>query len=341
MNRLERRYYINEDGSEDNLVQSVDCIEKILYHALRDYEGIDYIYAFCDDINICHNQYSDESKFLITSSKLNLNRKLFNYKIKSVLPHHAIASVEKAIDNGVCIAVCTMFDMLPPYYWYQKPSKIGVSNTHWCLIVGYDKENLFFADSPDMLVAERMQTYPSNPTIGIISKSIMVEAFKKYCALLTVNINTKELPHIDNFDEVFKAVLLNYYTPSIVKDGVIFNKGRSALVAMIQSAEHTKFLDHVAGDYYIFYLQAKRREIFKSCMIDKQSRYTDIKSTLEALDASIKSWNALHYLFMRHYHQPYKNLRERMQKMIADMISLEDQVVNALSKIVFTRDKSE
>jgi hypothetical protein len=51
MNRLERYYFINEDGSEDKIIFSIDCYEKILYHALRDY-NIDYKLVFCDDINL-------------------------------------------------------------------------------------------------------------------------------------------------------------------------------------------------------------------------------------------------------------------------------------------------
>jgi len=45
MNRLERYYFINEDGSEDKIIFSIDCYEKILYHALRDY-NIDYKLEF-------------------------------------------------------------------------------------------------------------------------------------------------------------------------------------------------------------------------------------------------------------------------------------------------------
>lgn len=51
MHRLERRYFINEDGSEDRILSSIDCYEKILYHALRDYD-LDYKLVFCDDINL-------------------------------------------------------------------------------------------------------------------------------------------------------------------------------------------------------------------------------------------------------------------------------------------------
>jgi hypothetical protein len=76
MNRLERYYFINEDGSEDKIIFSIDCYEKILYHALRDY-NIDYKLVFCDDINL---KMIENNIFHFELNKLHLNDGCIKFK---------------------------------------------------------------------------------------------------------------------------------------------------------------------------------------------------------------------------------------------------------------------
>ena len=332
MDRLKRKYLLLEDGSPDELYHSIDCLEKIFYHALCDFEHVDKKYAFCDDINI--RTHRSESGFGVDLNKLRLNDSLFIKTEFKPSPQDAFDIIEEFIDKGHIVAICTMFDRLKPYSWYQHPDKIDVSNTHFCLIVGYDEHNVYFVDDPSMLVQERLIKHQSNPTIGVIDKKSLIEAFSEYCMILTVQINQPELSHIDKFDAVLNSIKENYRNCSVKnKNGTHTITGRNALMAISMFARNPASFEFAAKNFFPVYLFARKREIFKLCLLDKINDYSYAEDTISILEENIAAWKGLHLLFCKHDVSAYDNIRMRAKQQFECIIDSEDALMDSIAQM--------
>lgn len=164
--RMSKKYIFDNKENENNLYGYIDCYEKILCCALEEHtENCKKV--FCNDINlkICIEQLG------FYPNDLKLKDELFQVKRYTPIPQQAMRVLENLIDKGTIVAVCTMFDMLPPFEWYQQKDKIGKSNTHFTIVVGYDKNYVYFAEHPDMLKRDAVM-WSENPTVGMIEKNI-------------------------------------------------------------------------------------------------------------------------------------------------------------------------
>lgn len=329
MNRFEKRYFINSDGTPDKLIISIDCYQKILYHALCDY-SIDYKYAFCDDINLLIEQ-NDELRFDINT--LNLNASLFDVRKYTPNPSEALPLVEKLIDTGTIVAVCTMFDMLPPYAWYKQEDKIGKSNTHFFMIIGYDDKNYYFVDDPGMLVGERMIKYNNNPSVGVLDKSLLLSALQEYCLIITVDVIESMFSYLNFFDIVKNKIVENYYVSnSRIRENNII--GRQALELLNKSVTISKStVSIISKDYYWIHLMHSRRSIFKWCLEGLVNEYENTSLVLEYLDEDITNWKMLYGVVSRHVYKPHPEIENTINNRVNNIINIEDKLIESIEKM--------
>lgn len=330
INRLNRKYFQDESGEIDLVAHSINCYENILYHALKDYK-VDYKLAFCNDINLRVGVGKD---IILTKNHIDVHDDLFIVNSHSPSSDLACTLIEKLVDSGKIVAVNTMFDMLPPYFWFGSQEKKGKSNTHLCTIVGYDSNNFFFTDNPSMLVKERMKTYPGNDTIGVIEKSIMEKAFQYYCQIYEISINVNALRSIDKFEETRVAILQNYDMCSYYDtcNNSVTYIGKSALQKFIWALENDLILNELTKDFFFVYLMYSSRKIFKWCLEKKRNEYINSNVVLECLDTTIKEWEILYYIILRHVLSPRANIKDVLIKKITRIIFLEDILMGRLSK---------
>lgn len=336
MSRLEKKYLLNNDGTPDALFHAIDCYEKILYHAISDHRDIDVKSVFCDDINIMVKPRDYGYSYSLV--KLHLHDLLFNVEWSSPKPEDAFDIISKYLNRGSTVALCTMFDRLPPYLWYNHPDKRGVSNTHLVHIIGIDNDQVYFVDDSGMLDEIRLVRLASNPTVGKILKENMMCALNEYCSILCVDVNTHLFSSHDKFDCLVESIKDNYNTVRTQGQASDYIVGREALMAFSESMKDHAFLDYFTKDFYFPYLVAKRREIFKWCLSDKSDLYLNAKGTLDALDRSIAAWRDLHTVFAMNDQKEYQDLPSRVQKKMSSIIHYEDALIAEtikMSKLCF------
>ncbi len=331
MNRLEKNYFYNGNKPHNNLISSLDCLEKVLYHALSEHIP-DCKYAFCNDINLnicqCHKLYN------YYPNRLDLNTDLFKIESYCPEPEKSLTLLEQLIDSGTLVAINTMFDILPPYTWYMQEDKRGKSNTHFCTIIGYDENNYFFVDDPSMLVDERLIRYNNNPTIGLIKKNTLKTAFNEYCQIITVKVNKGCLPYINKFDVIKSQVIDNYNSKSCFYDDTIVILGRNALEKLTTDVYDDAILSTIVSNFYWVHLMYSRRILFKECIKDISDNNTNINLILMNLDKSISEWKAVYRIIATHvYKRQYSNLPYILSKRIEKIINIEDSLIESLNKL--------
>jgi len=326
MNDLLMRYYIMADGKPDKLITSLNCLEKIYYHALRDYQ-VDYKYVFCDDINL--KFYENGKNIFISQNKLGLNDDLFEVSFCELKPLQALHFIETAIDKNFTLAVCTMFDMLPFYCWSQEEHKKGHSNTHFCLIVGYDDDHLYMAEDPAMLLPEKVEFLESNPTIMKVCRHLITKAFEKFCSIMTVKINENRLLYIDRLGDVLKCIPKFYHTTNVTGEYC----GKSALERIYHHMNNYKdfyFFNLVCKDFFFLHLSASRRSILHWCLDERIALHTKARHISIALENSINIWTELYYLIAKHTVKPNPNTRHRFVTKLETLIQMEDKLINTI-----------
>ena len=343
MNRLERKYLIDENGSDDFLFYAVDCYEKILYHAIKDY-GVDHKFAFCDDINLCFTHDVNKGKVHFDLNESHVNDSLF--LVNRYLPDHD--SIEKIlkekVDSGKITAVRTMFDMLAPYVWYKNEDRAGISNTHFCLVVGYDDESYYFVDDRWMVNSDRWKPYSKNPTIGIIERHHFLEALNVFCEIMVVEINTELLNEVNKFDEVAKKIVESYYVKYAPKPEYEYPwyVGREAL-EKIAELTYTKekfqpIKRHLEKNLFFVHLLIKRREILKQCLQVVSDQYDSHKVTklINAIDDSIKEWRVLQSISSKQSLKSYDNFELIIREHFEKLVQTEDSLIGCIDELIIT-----
>lgn len=285
--RMQKIYYSENKGNHKDLYFSVDCYDKILYLALHEYVE-DSKVIFCNDINLG----LIKKPFSCYPIDLRLKDEIFS--VKKFMPEYkdSLAFLEDLVDTGIAVGVCTMFDKLPPYVWYGQEDKIGKSNTHFSLIIGYDKENFYFVDDPSMLKSDS-DKLPNNPTVAILKRKHLQKAFEEYCQILTVSINKDKLKNADRFLVIKDAIIKNYYIEKVWKTDNI-SIGRKALLNLSELLQDDYVFDTVASNFYWIYLMARRRELFGQCLKEKKWKGS-VNNVQKLIDQSCKEWEMLYY----------------------------------------------
>ncbi len=324
--KLKLKYYKDENGNVDMIAHSINCYEKVLYHAMRGY-GINYKMAFCDDINLL---LKSTKHIEICKNRSNIHDDLFVVEEYFPDPKKACAFIEESLKSGWTVAVNTMFDMLTPYYWYHDKSKEGISNTHLCTIIGFDRDNFYFVEDPYMTVKERLRVHPDNDTVGIIEKKVMEKAFRYYCYVLKIKIDEKKIPYIDRFEEIKKIIVKNYYTGLGEHGNYI---GRKALNILSRSLENNKFLDELKKDFFWIHLMHSSRSIFLWCLQEKQSIYMNCNLLKQYLIESIEEWKILYCVVAKSVYSSANggiDINKIIIKKANKIMEIEDKLIDAM-----------
>ncbi len=325
--RMQKIYFSESKGNHEEIYFSVDCYDKILYHALHEYVG-DCKVIFCNDINLG----LIKNPFLCYPNDLRLNEEIFS--VKKYMPEFkdSFSLLENLIDTGVTVGVCTMFDRLPSYEWYGLEDKRGKSNTHFSLVIGYDKENYYFVDDPCMLKpdAERL---PSNSTVAILKKQHLQKAFEEYCQILTVGINTDKLENADKFFKIKDAIVENYYKEKVWETDNV-SIGRKALLNLLELLQDDQFFDMIVSNFYWTYLMARKRELFGRCLVEKSWK-ENVNNVQRIINQSCKEWEMLHSRIRAFVCGSGTAIqtKEKMIKRIEEIIEVEDRMIEAIASL--------
>lgn len=325
-----QKIYFCEDKEEPDLYFLVDCYEKVLYIALHEYLK-DCRLIFCNDINL----QSGIDTIGFYPKDLGLKDKIFEVTRYYPEKQDAIYQLENFIDSGIVVAVCTMFDKLPSCVWYQQEDKIGISNTHFITVIGYDKECFYFVDDPSML-SSTAKRLAENSTVAVLEKKFFKEAFEEYCEILTVKVHKEKIGKEDNLVVIKDKIIQNYYNEKIEEiEGKKFISGRRALIEFTHLLDKEEVLDTIVSNFYWIYLMAERRVLLRICLEKNAVLFEDVDRVCSLLKACEEEWMKLYFRVRAYFcgsgtrEKTRKSMKERIQK----IITVEDSLIKALEEL--------
>jgi len=336
MNALERQYFLTEDGKPDEFLLQLGCDEKIFYHKLCNY-NVDPNVIFINDINI--SLVCDDNFLGMYLNQLHINDALFQQKFYDVQNvEDALMLIESLIDKGETVAMRTMFDMLPAYGWYTVAEKKGVSDTHRCLIVGYDSENYFIAEDPSMIDSVRGIKHATNPTITLIEKSHLADALGITCEISTVHVNREQVMQVaastkiaERFAFVKEQVVKTYYSEQALSNvgGYIGRQAINKLLEVFKEGDR-KFIDMFANNYFNIYLAYTRRMIFMhnlKLVVDGANDRVEVA----LLDKLIAMWVKIYKYAIKNSIKPITDIHVTFYNLLYQIKSLEDRLMSVLA----------
>lgn len=285
--RMQKKYFAESDGKYEDVYFSLDCYDKILYQAIHEYTD-DCKRIFCNDINM--GIILDP--FVCYPVDLRIKDELF--RVERFMPEEkeALSILENLVESGSVVGLCTMFDKLPPYCWYGQEDKVGKSNTHFSMIIGFDKENYYYVDDPSMLRPDA-KMLAENHTVGIIEKKYLREALKEYCQILTVEVNDELLKEYDKFDLVKEKIVENYHKEMLFDGKKVF-LGRNALTKFAEILKEDEYFEMIVSNFFWIYLMARKRKLFGQCLQEKNNK-SNGREICKIIDQSCKEWEMLYY----------------------------------------------
>lgn len=338
MNRLTRKYFIKDDGSIDKINSSINCFESVLYNALRDY-NCDYKFVFCGDINLKIVKKNNKFEYLLNN--LELHKTLF--KVTRLRPNYkAIQSeLEEQIDTGKIVSVRTMFDELQEYCYATMDEKKGFTNTHFCLVIGYDKDNYYVVDHPTMFIRGKIITYKLNETVVLIHKEDFINALKVFCDIAVIDVNNQLLKRMDKVTILKETIdiIVNNYTDngSIKVDNSVYI-GRTSILRMIELI-HSDLADEtielLQKDYFFLYLLHSRRFLLQNCLKDLEDIFDKnmLDKVLKQLNRSIVCWKSYYYIISKSAMKSDPLICNKVKKLLERILLVEDELIKVMSDL--------
>lgn len=338
MNRLTRKYFIMDDGRIDNINSSINCFESVLYNALRDY-NCDYKFVFCGDINLKIAKKSNKFGYLLNN--IALHKILF--KVKRLNPNYsAIQSVlEEQIDTGKIVSVRTMFDELQEYCYSTMLEKKGFTNTHFCLVIGYDSENYYVVDHPTMFIKENLNTYKLNKTVALIHKDDFIKALNTFCDIAVIDINNQVLKSINKVTILKDAIdisIKGYTDNGSFRNDNSVHVGRASILKMIElmhSDLAAETIKNLQNDYFFLYLLHSRRFLLNNCLKDLEDMFNKdiLDKAIKQLDRSIVCWKSFYYIVSKSTMKPDPQICNKVNKLLEKILFVEDELIKVLSNL--------
>ena len=104
--------------------------------------------------------------------------------------------LEDLLDSGETPVVHTYHPRLPFNNGYISLDDISVKpeeSWHFFLMVGHDKENFYYVDSPNFMNMQNYEHHPENRSVGVLKKSTLLKAFEVFAHFIVMEINMKAL----------------------------------------------------------------------------------------------------------------------------------------------------
>lgn len=311
---LKTEYHYIENDSLDSTSHLLDCWEHALYPMLKNH-SIDLVEYFYGNTN--PEYYEDDGSIGLRRVEENMNRSFRTYPIYANNAMEYMDALEQIIKNNNPVAMVTMFDMLPNYKFYKNEEK-GTNNHHVSLIVGFDKDNLYVIDHPDVFSKERDTFLQFNKSIHLIKKRHVLKAFEQYCRLVSLEFD-KDIRNII-LENKLTDIINEYYTSEF--------RGENAIIKCIEKLKQRENVNLVIFDIHLIY----SRHVFLELMIERdENRYRYTPKLKELLSICTADWFSLKILIQR---KGKADFRERQISLLEKILADEGKFICELNAIV-------
>lgn len=310
MEDLIKRKYFEKDNAFYKNVMNIDCFDQMCYQSLRGYD-VDYFLIFCNDINL--KFYKEDGKNpSINLNKFGFNNNLFEYKNEKVNWRFAENKINQILNSNHIVIFRTVTDYLKTYSWYRMEGPY-TNFYHYSLLLGSDSTYYFYVDSPTTRNKKYFIPHPENPSVGCIYREELLEAFKIYCEIGYINIQSKYFNQIANIRIILDSIRNNFW------GGDYSNCiGKIALRYLAQELRQKDGSDKIIEDTFVFDLICARHKLLKKNIIQysRNIEKCNIKYMINILDILIKKWYLIKCYAIKYSVCSDKTLKFKMADLI-------------------------
>ncbi len=366
MSKLFLNYpYINQNGVEDSIATSLNCLRSTTYLILKNKYKMEYYTPyFLEDLSLklVKNEKNDicdldiNRLYNVEDLSLNLINSFIQYK--NYKSNDPIKTIRTLLDHEMLL-VCPDMLYLPFSRFYDPLHKdFSAVNIHGFLLIHYDNENYYYVEGKTHLNKDKSKIRKYKGDIGIIDANTFEKALNETTNIYTVSLKNHSMDNVMKWDRMLFKSICNHYNAEYCVDDKTVLLGRKALEELIHICQFDQrsLLDTVtevhASDknlytilnWRLWEMQLSRE--FLACYLKENFAPLDIvEDIINHLKNSIKTVsNFNHYLSKQWYAQNYNfdtQYVDYIQNiMIYDDIVYEDINNKLINKISHTKTEA-
>ena len=244
---LSLKYYINPDGSKNEFVYALNCLEAPIYFCLRALYGIQrpitelFIKDYCLTI-----QHKNGRILSINTKKLDSTISWeYNVTLDEITPQegYEISALKELLTQKNLVMIQTVNAMLPFDSRYGEIDETDLINfvpRHTNLFIGFSNNDFYYVENRMGICMKNFIPYPKNAEVGIINRPALEPALHVYSKYLTVSaLNPSYLPSEEEIKKIIQQITKNYLRKScLLPDGSILSCGHTALEFFYENFEN-------------------------------------------------------------------------------------------------------
>ncbi len=219
------QFYCDSHGKPSIVPRSLNCLYGTLYFhcklRLKDTKHLATMFMQKTGLGLVKNIRGDVKHFGSISYTEKSYKgidpvaaiKAFEINSNKSLGINALSNIERQLDKGVILSLDAYCHRLPFYFSFRGLDapfdKTENRVSHFVLLLGHTKEEIFYVEDPDHLNIEGYVSHPRNKYIGIIKKHDLLKALNVFSECYEVDFNMELVRHYSSFD-FYKAYLQNF-----------------------------------------------------------------------------------------------------------------------------------
>ena len=217
--------YYHLIGDNDQLITYLNCFQSCIYNVYKTEQKIrdeDLIEIFLGDTAFGVIEAGDGSIYDIVFMDGAINKLGFTFFYTLGQGMEVLPAVEALLEQGKAVIIQTYMQRVPffinfigfDYPLDEEHYRQNFRLYHTFLVVGYDREHLYYVESPYVLNKEHYLPYENNQSIGVISKKELIPAFNTFFNYTYLKFDEKQPP--DMFDnmklDIVKSVMAKSFS---------------------------------------------------------------------------------------------------------------------------------
>jgi hypothetical protein len=357
-------YYRFQEG--DDLVSELTCFQACLYYLLkteRNHGNQDIFEIFLRDINFG----VEETSAGTIHDFCFLDRTIHEYGFQKhyVLGKgtQVLSEVEELLDRGKAVIIQTYIHRVPFFkdffgFEYDLDEEYYQNNYqlhHTFLVVGHDRDNLYYVEAPYNRNPDRYISHEANPTIGVILKQEMYPAFDAFFNYTYLDIDEEKMANmfevvakvirqsIENYNPLLQT--LKNTTPNNTSNNINYYFGREAITRTIAhlTGDSFDFLQKIPqygitlGDLLIWKLQDinNRRRLLGKALIKYRDSFEcgDAEGIIQLLAKLSQAWQISIANFIKMRYKKKYVMDDGFRQVLLGIPGLEEELVNQLQSL--------
>lgn len=316
---LGRSYYESDPSFYTNGI-IISCLDLIRREALREYNVDEYL-VFCEDINVIFSSQPDDIYF--TMNHLDYKSEVCRYYNVTNNSGEAVNCIQQLLDDGKLVVFQTAMDYLKPNVWYH-PNPPYIKTQHWSTLLGYDQQHYFLLEEPRVRSSQHFKAHPSNPSVGLLDKEELHQAFEIYCNVGYMKVNLEYIPTIN---QILTEIVQNFYCVNNQEHSVYI--GRQALEILVDMLNNN--LDVSVFDIFGLRVLASRYDILKINLLQCNSFTKEKDISVELLTKLANNWKMIENMRIKHEMSAQDNIGKRIANIIErDILPMTEKLIQCL-----------